>query len=362
VVKFTGAFGVSMIVDLPSTLWPISCPQHQVLSITDPRAITYILSEDTYRFPKPDGVRAWFSALLGEGILWVEGIFIIGLLMGQLVICEQADKPTKCSAKPLRRRWGAFLCPSAIPKTIFCSQQSIRDLTPIFYETSVKVSEPRSPRSLSLKVFDAASYTVDEADGLKPYGCSRNWGDKLGESFCVSIIVTVFHFLIWWLLSLDTIARAAFSYDFDCLSREHHLAETLDELTNQENNLSSFYMRALFWIFPPILSVGEKGQMIRRTKKELGDIALRMLKDAKIAGDTSGKTLMALMRKCDIVIQKGSINVSAVKANKSDDTGYWMNEDHMIAQLRTVISAGYETISATVAVGFTLNSTPFPGS
>jgi hypothetical protein len=31
------------------------------------------VGEGAYRFPKPSGVRAWFKALLGEGILWVEG-------------------------------------------------------------------------------------------------------------------------------------------------------------------------------------------------------------------------------------------------------------------------------------------------
>lgn len=49
------------------------CLQHQVLSVTDPRAIGFILGEGTYNFPKPQGVRAWFKATLGEGILWVEG-------------------------------------------------------------------------------------------------------------------------------------------------------------------------------------------------------------------------------------------------------------------------------------------------
>lgn len=95
---------------------------------------------------------------------------------------------------------------------------------------------------------------------------------------------------------LDTIGRAAFSYDFNCLSGEHHaLAETLDGLTNNENKRSSFYMRALFWIFPSILSIGEKGEMIRRSKRELGEIASKMWKDAKIAGDVDGRNLMALM-------------------------------------------------------------------
>jgi hypothetical protein len=98
--------------------------------------------------------------------------------------------------------------------------------------------------------------------------------------------------------SLDTVGLAAFSYDFDSLSgKAHSLSEALDGLTNNENNLSSFYMRALFWLFPSILSIGKKGEMIRKTKKELGDIASRMWKDAKVAGDPHKKNVMSLMCK-----------------------------------------------------------------
>ena len=97
---------------------------------------------------------------------------------------------------------------------------------------------------------------------------------------------------------LDTIGRSAFSYDFNSLSgKSHPLAEALDGLTNNENKMSSFYMRALFWIFPSILSIGKKGEMIRRTKRELGEIASNMWTDAKVAGDSEGRTLMALMCK-----------------------------------------------------------------
>lgn len=99
---------------------------------------------------------------------------------------------------------------------------------------------------------------------------------------------------------LDTITRAAFSHDLNSLSGgPHALAETLDALTNNENKLSSFYMRALFWVFPSILSIGKKGEMIRQSKQELGDLASKVLTDAKIAfvhGDSSGRDLMALMR------------------------------------------------------------------
>jgi len=74
------------------------------------------------------------------------------------------------------------------------------------------------------------------------------------------------------------------------------LADVLDGLTNNENKKSSFYMRALFWLFPPILNIGKKGEMIRRTKHELGSIGSRMWHDAKAVGDHEGRTMMAFMR------------------------------------------------------------------
>ncbi|KAJ7727649.1 hypothetical protein DFH07DRAFT_757638, partial [Mycena maculata] len=41
---------------------------HQVLSITDKPAVTFIVgAEDIYRFPKPNGVRVWFEKTLGHG-------------------------------------------------------------------------------------------------------------------------------------------------------------------------------------------------------------------------------------------------------------------------------------------------------
>ncbi|KAF8061017.1 cytochrome P450 [Lyophyllum atratum] len=248
VVRFPGAFG------------------HQILSITDPRAISFIIGEGIYSFPKPYGVRAWFKATLGEGILWVEG---------------------KAAHEKQRRTLAPAL-----------SQQSVRNLTHIFYETSSKLA------SQWTKLLDNSHADEIEIE-------VTNWAGRF---------------------ALDTIGRAAFSYDFDCLSGEPHaLAETLDGLTNNENKLSSFYMRALFWIFPSILSIGKKGEMIRRTKQELGDIASKMWRDAKIAGDSEDRTLMALMLKAD-------------KAS-----GQCMSEEEIVSQMRTTISAGYETVSALVA-------------
>jgi hypothetical protein len=69
-------------------------------------------------------------------------------------------------------------------------------------------------------------------------------------------------------------------------------------------------MRALFWLFPPMLSIGKKGEMIQKTKFELGVIASRMWWDAKVAGDRESKTLMAHMRK--IISQPLHISISSI--------------------------------------------------
>ncbi|KAJ7923037.1 cytochrome P450 [Mycena leptocephala] len=253
VVKFRGAFG------------------HQILSITDERAVAFIVgAEGIYKFPKPDGVRAWFQKTLGEGILWIEG--------------KEAHEKQRRSLAPA------------------LTQQSIRKFTSIFYETSGKLAAQWA------KILDNSQTEEVEIE-------VTNWAGRF---------------------ALDTVARAAFSYDFNLLSGEPNaLAEALDGLTNNENKLSSFYIRALFWMFPSILSVGKKGKMIRRVKAELGAIACKMWQDAKSAIDAHSndddKTLMALMLKADAA---------------SDQK---LREDEVVAQMRTVLSAGYETVSAIVA-------------
>ncbi|KAJ7139675.1 cytochrome P450 [Mycena epipterygia] len=252
VVKFRGACG------------------HQLLSITDERAVAFIVgAEGIYKFPKPDGVRAWFQKTLGEGILWIEG--------------KEAHEKQRRSLAPA------------------LTQQSVRNFTSIFYETSGKLAGQWS-RLLDDSPSDEVEIEV------------TNWAGRF---------------------ALDTIARAAFSYDFNLLSgAPNALAEALDGLTNNENKLSSFYMRALFWIFPSTLSLGKKGKMIKATKAELGTIAREMLQDAKSAVDMHSiddKNLMAIMLKAD--------------ANSDQQ----MHEEEIVAQMRTVLSAGYETVSAIVA-------------
>ena len=122
-----------------------------------------------------------------------------------------------------------------------------------------------------------------------------NWAGRFALVNRMSLHLS-FRYLISSHRSLDKIGRAAFSNDFDCLSGQPHtLAETSDGLINHENNLSSFYIRALFWVVPSILNIEEKGKMIKETQKALGDIASRLWRDAKVAGPSDDRTLMSLI-------------------------------------------------------------------
>jgi hypothetical protein len=82
--------------------------------------------------------------------------------------------------------------------------------------------------------------------------------------------------------------------------RPHSLIEAFNNLTNNEDRGSSFHMRVLFWLFPPILIMGKKGKIMRSVKRTLGKIGALMWRDAKIVGVTENNTLLAHMCKAFI--------------------------------------------------------------
>ncbi|KAG9314552.1 cytochrome P450 [Chiua virens] len=266
VVRFSGAFG------------------HPMLSITDPRAINYIVGEGTYRFPKPNGVRTWFRLLLGKGILWVEGDFIPLHSLVHTNLISIGKEPHERQRKTV--------APALSP-------QSVRHLTTLFYENATKMALQWQ------KIFDdvqTAQVTIE----------MTNWANRF---------------------ALDTIGRAAFSHDFGCLNgRPHALVNALDSLTNHEKTRWTFYTRALFWLVPGILHFGKKGRLIRKTRKELGDLAMFILRDARVNNDPDTKSFMSFM----------------LREDRSSGT-LCLDDEQVAAQMRTIISAGFEPVSATIA-------------
>lgn len=43
--------------------------------VADPKGLQYILHTSGYRFPKRKDIRAIVRFILGDGIVWVEGVF-----------------------------------------------------------------------------------------------------------------------------------------------------------------------------------------------------------------------------------------------------------------------------------------------
>lgn len=163
------------------------------------------------------------------------------------------------------------------------SPQSVKKLTDIFFEKSVYLANQWN-KILELE------------DGQKEAEIEiTNWAGRFAYVFSSRYSLPLP--LMSSSFSLDTVGRAAFSYDFGCLSGEPHaLASALDGLTNNEHRRSSFYMKALFWIFPSILSIGKKGESIREVKHELGAIASKMWRESKLVEDKDSRTLMANIR------------------------------------------------------------------
>lgn len=112
----------------------------------------------------------------------------------------------------------------------------------------------------------------------------------------------------------------------------------------------------MFWVFPAVLSFGRKGKMIKEVKHQLGIIASKMWKDAKTNCDSEDedKSLLSNMRNTNSSIAiffRLSDSQDVVRTAKSSTVS--MTEEEIVSQMRTVISAGYETVSAVIAASFT---------
>lgn len=110
-------------------------------------------------------------------------------------------------------------------------------------------------------------------------------------------------------------------------------------------------MRALFWLVPSILHIGTKGRLIRQTRKELGNLVSDILKDAKVVNDPNNRTLLSHLCMYHPLLQAATlIGMFLVRTDKKSGAQQ-MDEEQIAAQMRTIISAGYETVSATITVG-----------
>jgi len=89
--------------------------------------------------------------------------------------------------------------------------------------------------------------------------------------------------------------------------------------------------------------------MIRKVKYELGCIASKMWNEAKALDDKDNHNVMANMRKRPFLVLFWKL-ISSPAVRQDETSQVCMNEEQIVSQMRTVLSAGYETVSAIVAV------------
>ncbi|SCV68130.1 BQ2448_251 [Microbotryum intermedium] len=141
------------------------------LCVTDPVALSHVLVQNGYRYPKPSEVRGNLSRILGKGLLFAEGD----------------------DHKRQKRIMNPAFSPSAL-----------RDLLPTFFESSYKLRD-RWIGLIDTTESDALAFSSSEK--ADEYANSHEEGEVMLE-------------VTKWLsrLTLDIIGMAGFGYDFGALS------------------------------------------------------------------------------------------------------------------------------------------------
>ncbi|EJD46995.1 cytochrome P450 [Auricularia subglabra TFB-10046 SS5] len=246
----------------------------QMVSFTDPRAVQHIFDmHEYYHYPKPEGVRAFFELLLGKGVIWAEG--------------------------PSHTEQRRALAPAF-------SQQALRDLTPIFFDSANKAAGRWA------ELIDQSPKEHAEID-------IQFWANRM---------------------SLDSIGLAGFSYDFETLTSKAlaPLAAALDALTDSSGFVTSFSayaVHAFMMTVPAVLRIpGKRTDKMRATRDMLGEITGSMWRDAEKAGDgAGGKTILDIL----------------MRADRARDVEHHMSEEQIAAEMMTLIFAGYETTSCVIS-------------
>ncbi|SGY17567.1 BQ5605_C015g07821 [Microbotryum silenes-dioicae] len=274
------------------------------LCLTDPVALSHILVQNGYRYPKPNEVRGDLSRILGKGLLFAEG-----------------DD---------HRRQKRIMNPAFSPSTL-------RDLLPTFFESSYKLRD-RWTALIDTAESDATSFSSSEK--ADEYAKSHEEGEVMLE-------------VTKWLsrLTLDIIGMAGFGYDFGALSgQKNELGEAFQLMLSgggaiqKTVPLSQIVIGRILGRLAtalPIVNVAKyipnkRVQAVRKgfetmdseSRKIVEEKKRELEKDGGAAALGGGKDLMTLLLKS---------NLGEAKANMSDA--------ELQGQMTTFILAGHETTS-----------------
>ncbi|KAG2147464.1 cytochrome P450 [Suillus bovinus] len=256
--------------------------------LCDPRAIAHFYARETWTYVQTPLSLAILESSIGKGLLWSQG---------------EAHKRQRKALTP------AF------------SNAAIRKLTSVFYDSAYKAKGK----------WDSVIESSKDGDAVIEV---QNW--------CVAFLTLQVEFLIETTqrmnhISLDTIGIAGFSHDFGSLDGKHaSVTEVFDTFgSNQQASAVNQVFILLASAFPIILNIPNKRQdLFKKLGETMGQISNELLirsrreKDLNMSEKDEEKSIIGLLIK-----------------SEDQNTELHMSPEEVLAQMKVLLLAGYETTS-----------------
>ncbi|EPS95222.1 hypothetical protein FOMPIDRAFT_87477 [Fomitopsis schrenkii] len=192
-------------------------------------------------------------------------------------------------------------------------------------------SHKRQRKALSPAFSNAAIRQLTHIFYDSAYKVKAAWDTTL-ESEAGSTVIDV----QGWMnhVSLDTVGIAGFSHDFGTLQGKHSaVASTFDAFGSLKPGLLGGVQFIIGLVFPWVLKLPTGfRKLVNRLNVHMGEIAQELLENTRKESEGESKT------------EDKSIIGLLIKAEKSDSELH-LSEDEVLAQMKVLILAGYETTS-----------------
>ncbi|CDO76372.1 hypothetical protein BN946_scf185011.g36 [Trametes cinnabarina] len=253
--------------------------------LTDPKAIAHFYAHETFTYIQTKLSRVAIENLFGRGLLWAEG---------------ESHKRQRKAISP------AF------------SNVAIRRLTSVFYDSVYKVGRPE-PISAP-------------AVSLTPFQLKANWDTQLATVDTVVVDVQK------WMnhVSLDSVGIAGFSHDFGSLEGKYSsVAEVFDKMGFIKPSPITAFVIIFGNFFPALWKIPTP---MRRLQQQLNTA---MEEIATVLLENTRREMKGLGEKGQ---EEKSIIGLLIKAEDTDSS-LRMSQEEIMAQMKVLILAGYETTS-----------------
>ncbi|KAH0839444.1 cytochrome P450 [Lanmaoa asiatica] len=289
-----------IVYEVPSTLG------RRRIILYDPKAIAHFHAKETWTYVRTPMLKKSFEYGFGRGLFWADG---------------ESHKRQRKSLTP------AF------------SIAAIRKLTPIFYDSAHKAKGAWNAL-IESSGGDSAIVDVQNCWRLAQLSFVKDELRLVGFSSCV------FFSIFTHCGSLDTIGLAGFSHDFGALDGKHASVTQIFDSFGSSSSSSAINtgLGLLAQVFPILLRVPTShtrliwklnsameeisNVLLARTKKEL---------DMTVAGDKQEKSVIGLLIK-----------------GESAESEFHLSKEEVLAQMKVLLLAGYETTSSEFLPSWTL--------